>query len=273
MKTDQKLDAQIRRSSKLLAELFHLAATDPSTHNSLLASLRRAVNPSVQEELAWLFQAAQSRLYEIGDDLQIIVDQRRKPDPPAGLTRKQHKRLVTFWDKRFAGKGELLMSEDLLAPFHSDQLSFELKPPQANLEEVCRQAIFWRRIRGVRRFTVEEKNSLADGLAVSLSNNLTCHLKEGFDLIKNMTWIGLKQVLEGNLLDNLCVGLEENQRSTLCSLLWHDLWNSLLYACVYAVAGDTSKNFGPLLKLWLSGNLPLGFDKEGYLLVLCAPAQ
>jgi len=277
VKTDQKLDAQIRRSSKLLAELFHLAATDSAVHNNLLVSLRRAVNPSVQEELAWLFQAAQSRLYKIGDDLQIIVDQQRKPDPPAGLSRKFHKRLVVFWNERFPGKGELLMSEGLLAPFYSNKLSFHLKPPATDLEDQCHKSVFWTNFNGVKITTSGDVSevSLQTSLSASLWNSLQASLPASLgSTLRASLW-----ARPGAVLGNSQVSLGDSLWNALLASLYqisttgNGLGDSLVYACGFALAEDRGKDFGPLLRLWRSGNLPLGFDTNGNLLVLCASAQ
>ena len=187
---------------------------------------------------------------DISNDLKAIIDTPRQPAPPAGLSRKRYKQLVAYWETRFPGKGELLMSEELLAPFYADDLSFEPRPPLADLQEQGRKAIFWREIKGVKLFKATDRDGLWD--------------------IEDSLGRSLRDSLRHSLRDSLGRSLRDSLRHSLRHSLGNSLGNSLFYACGYALIEGQDEDFSPLLRLWRSGNLPVGFDREGNLLVICA---
>jgi len=45
------------------------------------------------------------------------------------------------------------------------------------------------------------------------------------------------------------------------------------YAAACLIAGDTAKNFRPLIDLFTTGNLPYEFENDGTLYVLCAKEE
>ena len=140
---------------------------------------------------------------------------------------------LAFWEKRYPGKGEAIMG--VLRPFYGWKP--ELKPALPDLKACAKKAIFWREVKGVRVFQLSDAASLWDSLRDSL-----------------------RYSLGASLGDSLRDSLEASLRY------------SLFFPCGFILADRPAQaaRFKPLLDLWLAGNYPVGFDKDGNLLVLVA---
>jgi len=180
-----------------------------------------------------------------------------------GKDRKQDPNL-TYWESSFPGKGEALMK--VLRPFYGWKP--ELKPALPDLKEQAKKAIFWKDISGVRVFTESDAGSLRDSLWASL-------------------WASLRASLWASLRASLRASLEASLEASLGASLGASLWDShystlrtsyyvsLLYACAFILADKPveAAKFQPLLDLWLTGNIPVGFDGDEKLLVLVADPE
>lgn len=100
--------------------------------------------------------------------------------------------------------------------------------------------------------------------------NFGTHLGESFGhrgLHKNFFKSRLLEDLRRSGLD------DELWEGKLWADLWHclggSLWLSLFYAAGFLIVGDKTKNFRPLLDFWRSGNLPIGFNSQNEIVVLC----
>ncbi len=129
----------------------------------------------------------------------------------------------------------------------------EIKPELNNLESRARDAIFWRDIRGIQSCkTLSPKR-----IKVSLGNS-----------IGDSLWFPLK----ASLTTSLQYSLRESVREFLGKSLWPMYGESFYYPLGFALADDVDEaaKFKNLHQLFLAGNIPLGFDKRGKLLVLVA---
>ena len=196
---------------------------------------------------------------------------------------------LSFWESRFPGRGEALM--DILQPFYDWEP--KLKPALPDLEEQAKKVIFWKEISGVRVFTGREfdslKASLKDSLRTSLKASLWDSLKDSLrtslkaslwdsleDSLRTSLWDSLEDSLRTSLWDSLRASLWsslwDSLRASLRVSLWSSLRDSLFYSCGFILADklEEAAKFQPLLDLWFAGNFPVGFDKDGNLLVLVA---
>ncbi len=192
---------------------------------------------------------------------------------------------LAFWEKRFPGKGVALM--DILGPFYGWKP--ELKPALPDLEARVNSAVHWRRVKGVGVFKAS--------LDVSLLASLRASLGVSF---RNLLWASLHTTLgaslEASLSDSLrfslgpslWASLDDKISVSLSISSWTTIWTSIgpdlryafsdslrkscLFACGFILAGkpEDAAKFQPLLNLWLAGNFPVGFDRDGNLLVLVA---
>ncbi|MBU2509042.1 hypothetical protein KKE33_01500 [Patescibacteria group bacterium] len=176
---------------------------------------------------------------------------------------------LSFWESRFPGRGEALM--DILQPFYDWEP--KLKPALPDLEEQAKKVIFWKEISGVRVFTGREFDSLKASLKDSLRTSLKASL---WDSLKASLWDSLEDSLRTSLWDSLRASLWsslwDSLRASLRVSLWSSLRDSLFYSCGFILADklEEAAKFQPLLDLWFAGNFPVGFDKDGNLLVLVA---
>jgi hypothetical protein len=147
------------------------------------------------------------------------------------------------WDDRFPGKGRELM--DVLQPFYGKRT---FTPPLPDLEERAKKAIFWHEFDGIRTLRKSDARSISSG-----------------DLHFESLGKTLESLLGSPLKETLWDLLGESR-----SL---ERFRPLLFlSCGYILADlhEEADKFQPLLDLWLAGNFPYGFDKEGNLLVLVA---
>lgn len=196
-------------------------------------------------------------------------------------TNEKPANLTAFWDKKFPGKGAALMG--ILAPFRGWRP--ELKRASANLPKSARRAIFWSDIAGVRKFRAADADELQDLVDAAPETWLFLKL---FPAIKELFGVSLHASLEDALkeagftarhfglwsasLGKVFVPGYGSYWAPLSATLDDALDFSLLYACAYELLDRPAEaaKFKPLHELWRTGNFPLGFDKEGNLLVLVA---
>lgn len=181
-------------------------------------------------------------------------------------------RNLAFWEERYPGKGEAIIG--VLRPFYGWKP--ELKPALPDLEARAKEAIFWREIKGVRVFQMADAVSLPASLPASLWDSLWCSLR---DSLGNSLWNSLRDSLRDSLRASfeasLWASLRDSLRASLRDSLWYSLWYSLFFPCGFILADRSDQTartarLKPLLDLWLAGNFPMGFDKDGNLLVLVA---
>ena len=160
------------------------------------------------------------------------------------MTENESDTHLAFWESRFPGKGEALM--EILRPFYDWEP--ELKPVLPDLEERIRNVVFWRDTLDVKVFTISDGGSLWASLWDSL-------------------WSSPRSSLRDSLRDSLWASLRDS--------LWDSLWASLFYSCGFILTNKPveAAKFQPLLDLWLAGNFPVGFDKDGNLLILVADPE
>ena len=175
--------------------------------------------------------------------------------------RKQDLNLA-FWESRFPGKGQALM--EVLRPFYDWKP--ELKPALPDLEEQAKQAVFWRDVSNVRAL----RRSEATVLEASLFDSFDASPEASFlDSLGTSRMTLLWRLLDDSFYESpglqgivKKVSLGFKLRRSFRPLLWKARWSSLL-----------NPKFKSLLDLWLAGNFPVGFDKDGNLLVLVADPE
>lgn len=172
------------------------------------------------------------------------------------------------WKKSFPGKGKAIMN--ILSPYYGWKP--ELKGALLDLEERAKNVVFWPNVNGLRVFRLCEAASLEASLFYSLSSSRRYEF--GDELSDS-----LRNQLVASLANRLWVSIGESLGNEFYSIgesLWGSikasLLDSLFYPCANTLAGKSKEaaKFKPLLDLWLAGNFPVGFDKEGNLLVLVA---
>lgn len=187
--------------------------------------------------------------------------------------------LARDWNRALGMMGYELV--EFAGYFYSPKLSFELKPPIPDLENRARQAIFWKNITSIRVTSEPDLKEtlgiegicLRDALGESFRKELLDRIGHDFWSIlwKTLERFGfLKRRLEGQLMEDL---YRAGFRGRLSDDLWHCLAGgvqvSIFYGAGFFFVGDDAKNFRPLLELYKSGNLPIGFNKQGELVFLC----
>ena len=160
-----------------------------------------------------------------------------------------------FWEKRFPGKGKAITQ--ILQPFRDWKP--ELESQIDGLEEVAKRAIFWQEVKGIRARQLSQAHLLEESL-----------------------WTSLGHSLEGSFQTSLREPLRASLDESLNSMYWlkytlgysmkASLWTSFYLPCAFIIVGNEGQaaRFKPLLDLWLAGNFPMGFDREGHLLVIVA---
>lgn len=135
--------------------------------------------------------------------------------------------------------------------FH-DTIKEQLTPPQYG--NLCSDMSLWNQQYGAR-ITDRLAKNIDEGNANILRKHVYqewCYTdRPGAYMPGDVNWHSLHTCFKNTLLDGL--------------------HKSLVYATAFRVLKDDTKDFRPLLELWRSGNLPLGFCKQTHrLIVLCA---
>ena len=198
--------------------------------------------------------------------LQHIVDTPDTIEVP-GVHNDAVNQWVIWWCHAFPRRGREIMA--LLAPFYHPQLSFRLQPA-SDLEAIARDVVCWRSVKGVKVVT--------DVLRIS------DHSCSAFDISSCMgpsTTVVAEQVGKNRLMQGLVLDWCARLKTSLGEdgigegflaprKLDYGLRQTLIWSMAYVVAGQTNWDFHPLLRLWASGNLPIGFDNDNNLVLLCA---
>jgi len=141
----------------------------------------------------------------------------------------------------------------------------KLKPTVPDLQMKARRATRWYRIKGIKTYALCDVALLQASLQISFGDALRSVCK---DMLYGEHWSLLEQTLSTRLQESLSASIEES----LLIMLRDALFLSLFYAYGLALVGMPQQgiDFKPELDLWLAGNFPVGFDKDGNLLVLVA---
>lgn len=170
---------------------------------------------------------------------------------------------------------------ELAGYFYSPNLSFGLSLPIPGLEEEAQKAIFWKDIPGIlctSGSSIEETLG-TNGLCLrdALREDFRPELLTGLGvndwriLWETLDRFGrLKRRLEHQLLEDLgSAGFGDRLYDDLWHCLASGIQCAIFYGAGFLLLGDTKKDFRPLLNLYLSGNLPIGFNTQGELVFLC----
>jgi hypothetical protein len=183
---------------------------------------------------------------------------------------------VAFVEEMSPGHG--LAFWELYRPFYDWEPC--LKPARADLQERVEEAIFWREIPGIVYLPGEVMLRVLPGL---IGEKLKQSLP---DREWDEHWRYLCEEFtnydqSASSAANECFdALTESLRPIWKKLEYLDsfgieedvLWSPLYYATLFTFVGASgiAARFKPLLDLWLTGNFPIGFNKEGKLIVLVA---
>ncbi|MBI5654146.1 hypothetical protein HZC53_00610 [Candidatus Uhrbacteria bacterium] len=193
---------------------------------------------------------------------EVVTQEPEEPSPPPSPAAGKD---LAFWEKLFFGKGAALM--EVVGPLCSWRP--ELKPALPDLEKRAKDAVFWRKFKGIRCivFSLREKfnHSVRDSLSDSLKDTLQELPHDSYrgaleDVVRDLVWSLLYRSIYTHYSDSLSFPLLDSLQFTL------------VHACSFAIAGNGKEaaKFRPFFELWLAGNLPVGFDRDGNLLVLVA---
>jgi len=206
---------------------------------------------------------------------------------------------VGYYESRFPGMG--FSFAELMAPFYSPKLTFELRPPHSNLRDYVSLAVRWRAFGDVRTVTafrdtsdlsLWDKAYVPDELASRLGAETVWEVRRAVR-VGHLEIFGEKaEYLTGGrgpyARDDFShflgvtfghglryhvddwMGLGTSLQSLYLGGLEEDLLVSLELAIGFRMLGDQAKDLQPFLNLWRSGNVPLGFDPDGNFFVLCA---
>lgn len=255
---------------------------------------------TLQDSLTGLVMSGARDIEWVNSQLQIIIGKPRPQFEVRGVDQKRAEELLAFWHERFPRRGRAIL--ELLGPFYTSELSFALKPPVSDLGSMAEHAVFWRTISGVqvagvgswpeaeeacekmRSIRVDLGTSLRDSLGESVLFHSETILKDELGRVLRQRIVdGFRETRGITFPSDLRIhrrqsGIEPGEYETrrawtwarLVDRLWESLAASLCYAVSCMITRETMKDFRPLLDLWRSGNLPVGFDDKNRLIVLCA---
>lgn len=225
--------------------------------------------------LSWQSQQLLDRL--LSDMLALWIQQ----NDFVGISSDQALEYCERWNSCFAGRAFDIFK--IVAPFLFNDQFFSLAPPSVETERRIRDAIFWREFKEVVVVFEDCPNvydwnkSFAWVLQAYFHNQLLVLL--GYD-----TWTRLRLALnrigpsqafiDERVLDGLrrC-GLDSTEGKRLKDSFWQGISTcirlSIFYAIGFTIENDRRHNFQALLQLIASGNIPLAFDREDRLLLLC----
>lgn len=204
---------------------------------------------------------------------------------------------VAYFESWMPGEGFAIA--ELLAPFYSSRLSFELQAIDPQTEKFISRRVPWRACKGVK---VVHQVGAQPGVALWAEAGQHSYVKEElkarlgedkFYRIQGIEYICHDKIFGKEMADIIAgdrgpyaandlkhflgVTFNHSFRNRADSYIIkgrvEDLIESLVYAICFRLLKDTEKNLEGLLKLWRNGNLPLGFDADGMLVVLCAEPQ
>ncbi len=192
------------------------------------------------------------------------TESRADPEPQEPELPSAPKWDLDFWEKRFFGKGAVLM--EFVGPFQDWRP--RLASPLPDLEQRAREAVFFREFKEVRCVPFSHRDEYEG------------HLRHTFqDLLGNVfdseTYRDALQRAAWDLVADLFIyrtSLNRKYRDNLGGPMLHSLKWILVHACHFAIVGELEKagEFKPLIDLWLAGNFPIGIGYDGNLLVLVA---
>ena len=195
-----------------------------------------------------------------------------------GKRSKRVDRNLAYWEEQFPGCGQEIMN--VLRPFYGWQPALRRAIPR--LEKRARSAVFWKEVKSVhinrlesvwdlnyaREDTVAE--SLEKSIRHTLGDSISYSLEEALD---DSIGPSLRNSVRDVISESIGVKIIDfHSRNYFNDSIGESLMKSIFYACVRVVEDRCKEGakFKPLLDLYLAGNFPAGFDKEGDLLVLVA---
>lgn len=190
-----------------------------------------------------------------------------------GLTHEDIEIKVRDCNRAFGGWG--WESTELLGHYFSATTAFPVLPPAPDLLTKAQQAIFWIPFKNI---AISPGGDLTDTIGddgIPLYQKFheikqgLCKLFEWRSLWEATEIIGIhKARLERLLLEGLRAG-HVNPDDALWGSLYSGIKMTIVCAVGYLIGKRDSEKFKHLLALWRSGNLPVGFNKENALVVLC----
>jgi len=187
---------------------------------------------------------------------------------------EQEKHTV-YLEKSFPGYGEKLMK--VLGLLYSWEPALRVPPKEIDLAYM-EKSVFWREVTGIRPITRDEAVLLREDDVDDIWLSLRVVYEEQLQKLLGERWHELRESLRSIVFATeigvkLNRSLDLSDRDYLWGLVWHSsLTMSLFYRCAFVLADkpEMSAKFGGLHELWLSGYYPIGFDKDGKLLVMVA---
>lgn len=288
MKTGQTREREDARFAKLIGEVTVIAskveekATNRNIRWGYVRGMLAAEGITVQEVTAWVTarmkrrwtSASQGERRGMLRGLQRVVDKPRKfaPELPWG-----YQKMCRDWDILMPGRGVDIVR--MISILYDDRLELVLTPPRRDLRRAARRAIFWQKITGVRIVTLDEfwnirqeeatlfMHHLPDGTQIqSLDAGLLLGKMYQLPTLKLREQFGLKSVIFSH---------EQQRQSELDSYLYWVRMTvaSIMHSAINSALADGPGKYNPLLELCRSGNIPLGIDAQGNVLVLCTETK
>jgi|GEM_PF-6142995 len=188
----------------------------------------------------------------------------------------------SFWQAVEPKHADEIMA--ILDPFKAPDLSFDLKNPAGNLIESARRAARWASVHDVIIVRPEElpnkyPNNIWYPVSVRLLSIYAHQIEDSLGHWLNQNFS--KSQFVSDLMEKVRISVMDGFGSEKWETAWdafqvdfprsiaNGLEASLFYACGTTITGINS-DFEPLLSIWRSGNLPLGFDQKGNFGVLCS---
>ena len=182
-----------------------------------------------------------------------------------------------FFENNYPGKGRVLM--EIYEPIQNIELS--LRPALIDLPDRGQDVVFWRENTKIKIVLFREIGQIQTLVKASLEESL----KEVFDYLDKVTGVGLprsdyQSALKVSLWDMIPTVKDEVYGNAFWVMAIESNWELFSRALmtslnvplqlVLANKSQEARRFKPLYDLWLAGNYPLGFDRDGKLVVLVA---
>lgn len=175
---------------------------------------------------------------------------------------------TAVWEVKFPNKGAAIM--EVLRPFYDWKP--ELKPVLPNLEEQVKNTELGKLVSKIRVFPLSQEDLLYASLSTSFEDTLRCllTLEDSLGLLTN--GLLLMDALSDSLMDSIGHSIRDSLCDSESDLPWLSLFELLraAVACINLDKLEVGLGIDSMLELWLKGNFPIGFDKDGNLLVLVA---
>lgn len=193
-----------------------------------------------------------------------------------GMTNEDVEIKVRDCNRAFGGWGWEIT--ELLGHYFSGTLSFPVLAPVPDLLEKAKKAIFWHPFENVRASSQSDLSDNIGDKGTTLYYGAFTPIKR--ELIELMGWRSLWNAIESEIpgvhksrIEWLVLEGMKKSGIRADDALWGCIHSNILMTIVcavgYLIAKRDQESFKPLLALWRSGNLPIGFDRDNTLVVLC----